>query len=76
MFQALTICESEWSSWEEQAEDKGKIFHYFIVSLIISVLIVEFTERSLIIIQNSSNPSSQKIWLYDRTTVLLYKVLL
>ena len=70
MFQVLTICESEWSSREEQAEDKGKIFHYFIiVSLIISVLIVEFTERSLIIIQNSSNPSSQKIWLYDCTTV-------
>ena len=29
----------------------------------------ELTEHSPIIIQNSSNPSSQKIWMYDRTTV-------
>ena len=29
----------------------------------------ELAERSPIIIQNSSNPSSQKIWMYNRTTV-------
>ena len=37
MFQVLAICESEWSSREEQAEDKGKnvplfyhrVSHYF-----------------------------------------------
>ena len=33
------------------------------------MLIVELAENSPIIIQNSSNPSSQKIWLYDCTTV-------
>ena len=32
-------------------------------------IIAELAERSPIIIQNSSNPSSQKIWMYDRTTV-------
>ena len=31
--------------------------------------IAELAERSPIIIQNSSNPSSRKIWMYDRTTV-------
>ena len=30
---------------------------------------MELAENSPIIIQNSSNPSSQKIWLYDCTTV-------
>ena len=29
----------------------------------------ELAERSPMIIQNSSNPSSQKIWMYNRTTV-------
>ena len=29
----------------------------------------ELAERGPIIIQNSSNPSSQKIWMYNRTTV-------
>ena len=33
------------------------------------MLIAELAERSPIIIQNSSNPSSRKKWLYDRTTV-------
>ena len=32
-------------------------------------IIAELAERSPIIIQNSSNPSSRKIWMYDRTTV-------
>ena len=59
MFQALAIYEREWSSREEQAEDKGEIFYYFItMSLTFSVLIAELAERSPIIIQNSSNPSS------------------
>ena len=59
MFQALAIYEREWSSREEQAEDKGEIFYYFITtSLTFSVLIAELAERSPIIIQNSSNPSS------------------
>ena len=43
------------------------------------VLIAELAEHSPIIIQNSSNPSSQKnlvVRLYDCTTVQLYKVLL
>ena len=42
-------------------------------------IITEPTERSPIIIQNCSNPSSQKnldLWPYDRTTVRPYKVLL
>ena len=39
-------------------------------------IIAELAERSPITIQNSSNPSSRKIWLYDRTTVRPYKVLL
>ena len=30
---------------------------------------MELTERSPIIIQSISNPSSRKIWMYDRTTV-------
>ena len=30
---------------------------------------MELIERSPIIIQNISNPSSRKIWMYDRTTV-------
>ena len=30
---------------------------------------MELTERSPIIIQNISNPSSRKIWMYNRTTV-------
>ena len=39
--------------------------------------IAELAERSHIIIQNSSNPSSRKkIWMYDRTTLRPYKVLL
>ena len=29
----------------------------------------ELAERSPIIIQNRSNPSSQKFWMYNRTTV-------
>ena len=38
-------------------------------------MIAELAERYLIIIQNSSNPSSWlKIWMYDRTTVRPYKV--
>ena len=69
MFQALAIRESEWSSREEQAEDKGEIFYYFsTMSLTISVLIAELA----IILQNSSNPSSQKnldVRLYDHMTV-------
>ena len=69
----LAIHESEWSSREEQAEDKGEIFYYFItMSLTFSVLIAELAERSPIILQNSSNPSSRKnldIRLYDRMTV-------
>ena len=33
-------------------------------------MLAKLAERSPIIIQNSSNPSSQKkIWMYDRTTV-------
>ena len=39
-----------------------------IVNFILEIL-VELAERSPIIIQNSSNPSSRKIWTYDRTTV-------
>ena len=42
-------------------------------------LIAELSEQSPIIIQNSSNPSSQKnldVQQYDRTTAQLYKVLL
>ena len=31
--------------------------------------IAELAERSPIIIQNSSTPRAEKIWLYDRTTV-------
>ena len=74
MLQALAIRESEWSSYrEEQAEDKGEIFYYFsTTSLTISVLIAELAEHSPIILQNSSNPSSQKnldVRLYDRMTV-------
>ena len=35
--------------------------------------ITELTEHSPIIIQNgSSNPSSKKIWTYDRTTIQPY----
>ena len=37
---------------------------------------MELAKDSPIIIQNSSNPSSQKIWMYNCTTVWLYKVLL
>ena len=69
----LAIHESEWSSREEQAKDKGEIFYYFTpMSLTISVLIAELAERSPIIIQNTNNPSSWKklvVRLYDRTTV-------
>ena len=39
-------------------------------------LIAELAECSPIIIKNSSHPSSQKIWMYNCTTVRLYKVLL
>ena len=42
-------------------------------------LIVELSEQSPIIIQNSSNPSSQKnldVQPYDHMTAQLYKVLL
>ena len=40
-------------------------------------MLAKLAERSPIIIQNSSNPSSQKkIWMYDRTTLRPYKVLL
>ena len=61
MFQALAIYESEWSSREEQAEDKGEIFYYFSTTfLTISVLIAELAEHSPVILQNSSNPSSRK----------------
>ena len=35
----------------------------------VRLIIVELAERSPIIIQSSSNPSSRKIWMYDRTTV-------
>ena len=37
-----------------------------------SNLIAELAERSPIITQNSANPSSRKIWMYDRTTVRPY----
>ena len=73
LFQALAIRESEWSSREEQAEDKGEIFYYFSTTfLTISVLIAELAKHRPIILQNSSNPSSRKnldIRLYDRMTI-------
>ena len=58
-------------------ELKGKVFFFF--CYLERVLIAELAEHSPIIIQNSSNPSSQKnlvVRLYDCTTVQLYKVLL
>ena len=39
-------------------------------------LVAELAECSLIIIQNNSNLSSQKNWMYNRTAIQLYKVLL
>ena len=57
-------------------ELKGKVFFFCYLE---RVLIAELAEHSPIIIQNSSNPSSQKnlvLRLYDCTTVQLYKVLL
>ena len=66
-------------------ELKGKVFFFF--CYLERVLIAELAEHSPIIIQNSSNPSSQKnlvvrpydrttVRPYDRTTVRPYKVLL
>ena len=52
-------------------ELKGKVFFFCYLE---RVLIVELAEHSPIIIQNSSNPSSQS--LYDCMTVQPYKVLL
>ena len=37
--------------------------------ILTSLIIAELAERSPIIIQNSKNPSSRKIWMYDRSTV-------
>ena len=37
-----------------------------------SEFIAELADRNPIIIQNSNNPSSRKIWMYDRTTVRPY----
>ena len=50
-------------------ELKGKVFFFCYLE---RVLIVELAEHSPIIIQNSSNPSSQKnlvVQLYDCTTI-------
>ena len=49
------------------------------IALTIALIIAELAERSPIIIQNGSNPSSRKkldVRPYDRTTVRPYKVLL
>ena len=42
--------------------------NYMLISIKNS-LIAELAERSPINIQNSSNPSANKIWMYDHTTI-------
>ena len=42
--------------------------NYMLISIKNS-LIAELAERSPINIQNSSNPSAKKIWMYDHTTI-------
>ena len=49
--------------------------NYMLISIKNS-LIAELAERSPINIQNSSNPSAKKIWMYNHTTIQPYKVLL
>ena len=59
----------------KEAKGHEMINCYWLMQLLL--VIAELAKHSPIIIQNSSNPSSQKkIWMYNHMTVRLYKVLL